>query len=139
MWLICASRNWKLSQSEVLSNDASSSLKMSCSFRYFSHIFAIVNQLPCFSINRLANVEEFFNVNIFWKCKYKCQYKGLFFQIHLCSILLKTSILLPHLFCNVEFEFSWFHISEQSSEILILKIEMPLMFQNKTNIEINGF
>ena len=54
-------------------------------------------------------------------------------------MLLKTSFLLPHLFCNVEFEFSWFHNTKQSSEILILKIEMLLEFQNKTNIEIIGF
>ena len=56
------------------------------------------------------------------------------------SMLLKTSFLLPHLFCNVEFQFSSFHNTEQSSEeILILKIEMLLEFQNKTNIEIIGF
>ena len=55
------------------------------------------------------------------------------------SILLKTLILLPHLFCNVEFEFSWFHNTEQPSEILILKIEMLLEFQKKMNIETIGF
>ena len=54
-------------------------------------------------------------------------------------MLLKNSCLLPHLFCNGEFEFSWFHNTEHSSEILILKIEMLLEFQNKTNIEIIGF
>ena len=42
-------------------------------------------------------------------------------------MLLKISFLLPLLFCK------------QSSEILILKIEMLLEFQNKTNIEIIGF
>ena len=50
-----------------------------------------------------------------------------------------TSFLLRHLFCSVEFEFSWFQNTEQSSEILILKIKMLLEFQNKTNIEIIGF
>ena len=54
-------------------------------------------------------------------------------------MFLKNSVLLPHLFHRVEFEFSWFHNTEQSSEILILKIEMLLEFQNKTNIEIIGF
>ena len=54
-------------------------------------------------------------------------------------MLLKNSFLLFHLFCNLEFEFSWFHNTKQSSEILILKIEMLLEFQNKTNIEIIGF
>ena len=54
-------------------------------------------------------------------------------------MLLKNSFLLPHLFCNVEFEFRWFYNTEQSSGILILKIEMVLEFQNKTNIEITRF
>ena len=55
-------------------------------------------------------------------------------------MLLKTSFLLPHRFCKVEFEFSWFHNTEQSSEeILFLKREMLLEFQNKTNIKIIGF
>ena len=54
-------------------------------------------------------------------------------------MLLKISFLLRHLFCNVEFEFSWFHNTKQSSEILILKKEMLLDLQNKTNIEIIGF
>ena len=43
-------------------------------------------------------------------------------SLYFCSMLLKTSFLLPHLFCNVDFE-------------MILLIE----FQNKTNIEIVGF
>ena len=47
--------------------------------------------------------------------------------------------LLPHLLWNVKFEFSWSHNTKQSSEILILKIEMLLEFQDKTNIEIIGF
>ena len=49
-------------------------------------------------------------------------------------MLFKISFLLPQLFRNVEFEFSWFHRTKQSSEIWILKIEMLLEFQNKTNI-----
>ena len=53
-------------------------------------------------------------------------------------MLLKTSFLLRHLFCNVEFEFSWFHNTVQSSEFLFLKIDMLLEFQKKTNIEIIG-
>ena len=43
-------------------------------------------------------------------------------SLYLCSMLLKTSFLLPHLFYNVDFE-------------IILLTE----FQNKTNIEIVGF
>ena len=53
-------------------------------------------------------------------------------------MLLKNSFSLPHLFWNVKFEFSWFHNTKHSSEILILEIEMLLEFQNKTNIEMMG-
>ena len=52
-------------------------------------------------------------------------------------MLLKISFLLPHLFYNVEFEFSGFHNTKQSSEILILK--MLLEFQSKMNIKIIVF
>ena len=45
-------------------------------------------------------------------------------------MLLKTLFLLPHLFCIVKFELSIFHNTKQSPEILILKIEMLLEFQN---------
>ena len=54
-------------------------------------------------------------------------------------MLRKISFLLPHLFCNVKFEFSWFHNTKQSLEILILGIEMLFEFQNKMNIKIIGF
>ena len=46
--------------------------------RCFSHSFAIANQLPGFSISRLANVEDFFDVGMLFKCKYKCEYSRLF-------------------------------------------------------------
>ena len=54
-------------------------------------------------------------------------------------MLLKILFLLPHLLCNVEFEFSWFHNTKQSSEILNLQLEILLEFSSKTNIEIIGF
>ena len=53
-------------------------------------------------------------------------------------MLLKILSLLPHLFYNVEFEFSRFHNTKQSSEIFILKIELLLELQNKTNMELLG-
>ena len=43
-------------------------------------------------------------------------------SLYMCSMLLKTWFLLPHLFCNVGFE-----------------IIMLIGFQNKTNIGIIGF
>ena len=54
-------------------------------------------------------------------------------------MLLKTSFLLPHLLCNVEFEFSWFLNTKQSSKTLILKIDVLLELKKKMNIEITGF
>ena len=45
-----------------LSKEAGPFLQISFFFRRFSHIFGIANQLPGFSINRLANVEDFINV-----------------------------------------------------------------------------
>ena len=54
-------------------------------------------------------------------------------------MLLKNSLLLPHLLHNVEKnEFSWFQNTKQLSEILILERGMLLEFQNKTNIEMMG-
>ena len=46
-------------------------------------------------------------------------------------MLRKISLSLPHLFCNAEFGFSCFRNTKQSSEILILKIEMLLEFKNR--------
>ena len=68
-----------------------------------------------------------------------CENKRLFTQICFCSMLPKNLFLLSHVFCNIEFKFSWFLNTKQSSEILIFKVEMLLEFQNKTNIEITGF
>ena len=83
-----------------------------------SHSFAIATQLPGFSISRLANVEDFFNVNIFFKCKLNINVSINDHSLYLCSMLLKTSFLLPHLFCNVDFE-----------------LNQLIEFQNKTNTE----
>ena len=54
-------------------------------------------------------------------------------------MLLKTSFLLLHLFCNVILEFSFFHNTEHSSDILLLKIEILLAFQNMANIDFLRF
>ena len=52
-------------------------------------------------------------------------------------------ILNLNIFCNVRFEFSWLYKTKQSSEILILEIEMLLESQNEMNINywvlINAF
>ena len=54
-----------MSQSEYLSRDGGSFIKIFFFFRCFSHIFTVANQLLGFFISRLAYVDYFFNVNIF--------------------------------------------------------------------------
>ena len=54
-------------------------------------------------------------------------------------MLLKNSFSLPHLFWNAEFESPDFTTPNQSSEIVILEIEMLLEFQNKANSEFIEF
>ena len=98
------------------------SLKFLSSSGVILTFFAIANQLPGFSISRLANVGDFLNVNIFFKCKLNINVSINDHSLYLCSMLLETSFLLPHLFCNVDFE-------------LIRSIE----FQNTTDIEIVWF
>ena len=61
----------------------------------------------------------------------------LFKYIYLVCYLNFVFITLPIL--QVRFEFNWFHNTKQSSENLILEIEMLLEFENKANIEIIGF
>ena len=92
---------------------------MSLFLRCYSHFFAIANQLPGFSISRLANVGDFFNVNIFFKCKLNINVSINDHSLYLCSMLPETLFLLSHLFCNVG--------------LFLIK------FQNKMNIEIIGF
>ena len=62
---VCTSRNWKLSQREILSKDAGPFIKIFFFSRCFSHIFAIANQLAGFYISRLVSVEDFFNIYIY--------------------------------------------------------------------------
>ena len=54
---------------------------------------ATATQLPGFSIGRLANVENFFNVNTFFKCKLNISVCINEHSLHLRSQLLKISRL----------------------------------------------
>ena len=103
-WLICTSRIWKLYESQTLSKDVVIFLKISFVFRRYSYFFAIANRLPGFSISILANVIDFFNVNTFFKCKLNINVRINNHSLYLCSMLLETSLLLSHLFRNVDFE-----------------------------------
>ena len=119
--MICTSRNLKLSQSQILSKDADTFLKISFFFEC-SLFFAIAIQLPGFSISRLANVVESFNLNIFFNRKLIINVSINDHSLYSRSMLLKISFFLPHLFWNVDIKLIWL-----------------IEFQNKTNIEIVGF
>ena len=90
----------------------------------FSSLFYYSKSITWFFHQQISNLEDFFNVNIFFKCKLNINMSINDHSLVLCRMLLKTLYLLPHLFCNVDFE-------------LILLIE----FQNKKNIGvlINAF
>ena len=100
-------------------------------FTCFSHIFAIANQLPGFYISRLANVENFFNLNINVR---KIDNSLVW---HATENLVFTASLVPQ--CQIWIQLIHFTTPTVTSEILILKIEMLLEFQNKANVEITGF
>ena len=137
---VCTSRNWKPSQRQILSKDTGPFIQANFFSRCFYHIFAITNQLACFSISWLARVEEFFNVYICFK--YYIYILNVNMYVSTRDYLfkyIKISFLLPHLFCNVEYELRWFHNTKQSLKIFLLKIEMLLEFQNELNIIIIGY
>ena len=54
-------------------------------------------------------------------------------------MLLKNSYLLPDFYCNMNLNSGYFTAQNQSSIVLILKIEMLLLFQNKRDSEIIRF
>ena len=90
-------------------------------------IFAIANQLSGFSISKLANVEDFFNGKIY------------FLNVNINVSINDHSFKYICVVCYLKLRFFASLVQSQISEILILKIEILLGFQNKTNIEIIGF
>ena len=94
--------------------------------------------IPVFSINRLENVKDFFNVNIFFKCKYvRINDYSFKYVCVVCCLKIRFYCLTFSAISNLNS--ADFTTQNQSSEILILKIEMLLEFQNKRNSEIIGF
>ena len=89
-------------------------------------------------MSRQANVEDFFKENIFFKCKYvrinDCSFK---YVCVVCCLKIRFYCLTFSAISNLNS--ADFTTSDQSSEILILKIDMLLEFQNKRNSEIIGF
>ena len=67
-------------------------------------------------------MEDFCNIYIFYESKLNINVSISDHSLYLCSMLLKTLVLLRHLLCNVDFE----------------SIQL-IEFQNKTHIEIIGF
>ena len=74
-------------------------------------------------------VRLYFNLNIFFNCKYKCEYKSInnFSFKYICAVRYLKLRFIASL------------ADSPISEIVILKIEMILAFQNKMNVEIIGF
>ena len=70
-------------------------------------------------------VRLYVNLNIFFNCKYKCDYKQISIQMHLS--------------CTFNFVFIASLAHSPISEIIVLKIDMLLVFQNKMNIDIIEF
>ena len=94
--------------------------------------------IPGFSISRLANVEDLFNVNMFFECKYvRIKDYSFKYVCVVCCLKIRFYCLTFSAISNLNS--ADFTTPNQSSEILILKIEMLLEFQNKTNSEIIGF
>ena len=91
--------------------------------------------IPDFSISRLGNVEDFFNVNIFFKCKY-VRINDYLFKYASVVCCVKISFYYIVFSAMLNLNSADFTTPNQSSEILILKIEMLLEFQNKTNSKI---
>ena len=78
------------------------------------------NTIPGFYISRLANVEEFFNVNIFAKCKYvrKNDYSFKYVCV-VCCLKIRFYCLTFSAMSNLKS--TDFTTPNQSSEFLILK------------------
>ena len=137
---VCASRNWKLSQRVILSEVTGPFLNIFLLSRYVSHIFAIINQLPGFSISRLAIVEFFLMYICFLNVNFYVSINDYLFKYVYLVCYLKFSFYC--LTCSAMSNLNSADLTnntKQSSKIFILKIEMLLEFQKKTNIEIIGF
>ena len=83
-------------------------------------------------MSRLANVEDFFKENVFFKCKHvrvnDCSLK------YVCAVCcLKIRFYCLTFSATSNLNLADFRTPNQSSEILILKTEMLLQFQNKRN------
>ena len=94
--------------------------------------------IPGFSISILANMEDFFNVNIFFECKYERINDYSFkYVCVVCCLKIRFYCLTFSAISNLNS--ADFITPNQPSVILILKIEMKLEYQNKRNSEIIGF
>ena len=83
-------------------------------------------------------MEYFFIVNIFFNCKYVRTNDYSFKHVHVvCCLYIRFYCLTFSAISNLNS--ADFSTPKQSSEILILKIEMLFEFQNKRNGEIIGF
>ena len=83
-------------------------------------------------------MEDFFNVNTFFRCKY-VRINDYSFKYVCVVYCLKIRFYCLSFSATSNLNSANFTTPNQSSEISILKIEMLLEFQNKRNSEIIGF
>ena len=99
---------------------------------------SVADQNLVSSISRLVNAKDFFKENIFFKCKHvrinDCSFK---YVSVVCCLKIRFYCLTFSAISNLNS--ADFATPNRSSEILILKIEMLLEFQNKRNGEIIWF
>ena len=84
--------------------------------------------IPGFSISRLANVEDFFNVNIFFKCKY-VRINDYLFKYVCVVYCLKIRFYCLTFSAMLNLNSADFTIPNQSSEIQFLKQRSCLSFK----------
>ena len=94
--------------------------------------------IPSFSTSRLANMVGFFNVNVFFKCKY-VRINGNSFKYVCVVCCLKICFYCLTFSAMSNLNSTDFTTPNQSSETAILKIEMLLEFRNKANSEFIEF
>ena len=94
--------------------------------------------IPGLSTSRLANMEDFFNVNSFFKCKYvRINDYSFKYVCVVCCLKIRFYCLTFSAMSNLNS--ADFTTLNKSSEIVILEIEMLLEFQKNANSEFIEF
>ena len=105
----------------------------------FSHIFAIANQLPGFSISKLANVEDFFLMSVYIYSVYIYIVNILLTRIFKeCSIRKSRAyifIYLSKIKTQRFLRYTVFHVFTQSSDVIIFYTVCYITFHGLTKVQ----